>query len=312
MAAPQHVLRGVIAAMVTPMREDEELDLAAVPGLVGHLLEREGVHGLLVLGGTGELASLSGEEREQVVTAAIAAVARRVPVIVGVSGAATREVVRNSEAAEALGADAVLVGHPLYWRPAVRELRRFYADVASATGVPLILYNNPGATGVDLQPEVVAALVADGHVEYVKESSGDASRVTRLRRLCGDGLGVLCGADHLAFEAFAAGAQGFIAASANAIGRQAVELYRLTTEEGDLAAARALNDRLSPFATLIETTGKYVQLAKLALDDRGIRVGPPRRPLLPLDAAETTLARAALATARRPAPVVSASPEARR
>jgi 4-hydroxy-tetrahydrodipicolinate synthase len=312
MVGPQHVLRGVIAAMVTPMREDEELDLAAVPGLVEHLLEREGVHGLLVLGGTGELASLSSEEREQMVTSAITAVARRVPVIVGVSGAATREVVRNSEAAQALGADAVLVGHPLYWRPSVREVHRFYADVASAVGVPLILYNNPGATGIDLQPEDVAALVADGHVHYVKESSGDASRITRLRRLCGDGLGVLCGADHLAFEAFAAGAQGFIAASANAIGRQAVELYRLTTGGGDLTAARALNDQLSPFATLIETTGKYVQLAKLALNDRGIRVGPPRRPLLPLDAAETALARAALAIARQPSPVVSTSLEARR
>lgn len=301
MTGPQRVLRGVIAAMVTPMREDEELDLAAVPPLVEHLLTDEGVQGLLVLGGTGELASLAYDEREQMVSSAIAAVAHRVPVIVGVSGAATREVVRNSEAAQALGADALLVGHPLYWHPAVREVRRFYADVASAAGVPLILYNNPGATGVDLQPEVVAELVADGHVQYVKESSGDASRITRLRRLCGARLGVLCGADHLAFEAFAAGAQGFIAASANAVGRQAVELHRLMTEEGDLTAARALNDRLSPFATLIETTGKYVQLAKLALNDQGIRVGPPRRPLLPLDATEAVTARAALAVAlRRP------------
>jgi 4-hydroxy-tetrahydrodipicolinate synthase len=312
MAGLQHVLRGVIAAMVTPMRDDEELDLAAVPPLVEHLLGGEGVHGLLVLGGTGELASLTYEEREQMVNAAIAAVAHRVPVLVGVSGAATREVVRNSETAQALGADAVLVGHPLYWRPTVREVRRFYADVASATGVPLILYNNPGATGVDLQPEVVAELVADGHVQYVKESSGDASRITRLRQLCGKRLGVLCGADHLAFEAFASGAQGFIAASANAVGRQAVELYRLVTEAGDLTTARTLNDQLSPFATLIETSGKYVQLAKLALNDQGVRVGPPRRPLLPLDATEVATARAALDVALRRPPVVSASEEARR
>ncbi len=290
-------LRGVIAAMVTPMQPDEALDDAAIPHLVEHLVGHEGVHGILVVGGTGELASLSAEERRRMIVATVSAVAGRVPVIVGTSGSATREVARSCQEAQALGASAVLVGHPVYWHPSTRELLRFYGDVAAALDIPVVLYNNPGATGVDLQPEQIAELSAAGQVRYVKESSGDASRISRLRLLCGDRLGVLCGSDHLAFEAFAAGAQGFIAAAANAVGRSAVELFRLVAEQGDLESGRRLNDRLLPFTTLIETTGKYVQLAKMALNDQGVHVGPPRRPLLPLDGDEAAAARAALAVA---------------
>lgn len=274
-------LQGVCAALVTPMTPQQQIDLPTLAGFVDFLIEEGGIHAVAPLGSTGEYYALTGEERQAVLKATLEAVAGRVPVVAGANAGATREVVDYCRRAEQLGAAGVLLAAPYYSLPTADELFAHFRAVNDAIGIPIMLYNYPGRTGVDMTPERIERLAELDRVRYVKESSGDVTRVSEIIRRCGRRISVLCGCDTIALESFVLGAVGWVGGVVNVLPRAHVELYRLAVVEQDFAAARRLHYRLLPGLAMIEGGGKYTQYVKAGCGLTGHEVGPPRQPLLP-------------------------------
>lgn len=272
---------GVIVPMITPFDAAGEVDIPALHDQVDALIAG-GVHGLIPAGSTGEAMSLRSDEYRTVVAETISHARRRVPVIAGCSANATRDVIANCRQAERLGADGLMTVHPFYSLPDEKELFNHYTAVADAIGLPLMIYNNPFTSGVDASPELLIALSKAPHIDYVKESSGDASRIPRILLGAEGRLAVLCGTDNQALENFVAGATGWVAGIANAIPEQCVALYELAVERSRYPEARQLYDQIHGFATLAESTGKFVAVNKAAVELVGRRAGLPRGPLGPL------------------------------
>ena len=289
-------LKGVFPALVTPMTDDGEVDYKTLSGFVDHLIEEGGVHGIIPLGSTGEYYALSAEEREAVVKVTLDAAAGRVPVLVGTNAGSTRTVVAFSQQAQALGAAGVMLAAPYYSLPRVEELFQHFRVVNDAIDVPIVLYNYPGRTGVDMTPDLVVRLAELDNVQYIKESTGDVTRVSEIIRRCGDSIAVLCGCDTLALESFLLGAVGWVGGVVNVLPREHVALYDLAVVQRDLFAARDHYYRLLPTLSLMEGGGKYTQFVKAACGLVGHPVGPPRQPLLPATAEEIATLREALAS----------------
>jgi 4-hydroxy-tetrahydrodipicolinate synthase len=289
---------GILPAVMTPFDAAGEVDLGALEANAAALLDA-GVHGLVATGTMGEAGSLSRVERRAVVEAVVRAAGGRVPVVVGVSSGTALASGDLAADARAAGADAIMCLPPLGYRADAHELEAFFAAVADAAGLPLMVYNNPEASGVDLAPATLLALyeAVDG-VVAVKECSGDVRRLAALLH-ASDGLEVLVGGDDWALEGFAAGATGWVTGVGVVAPADCVELWE-RCRAGELDAARAIYRRLLPLARF-DMTPKLVQYFKAAMDAVGYAGGPPRPPRLPLTAAEREQLDAALAALRVPA-----------
>jgi 4-hydroxy-tetrahydrodipicolinate synthase len=286
--------RGVFVALVTPMRANGDVDLDNLQRQVQAMVAA-GIYGLVPLGSTGEFYALTAAERRAVLQAVLAAAAGRVPVVAGANAGSTRDVAAFSREAEELGCAGVMLAAPYYSLPTPPELFAHFRAVNDAIGIPIMLYNYPGRTGVDMSPDLIERLAGLANVRYVKESTGDIGRISTLLRRCGDRLGVFCGGDTVAFESLALGAVGWVGGVANVVPRQHVELYRLIAERRDYAAARRLYFRLLPLLSLMEGGGKYTQWVKAACGLVGRPAGAPRAPLRPATVAELRQLQAALA-----------------
>ena len=273
-------LRGIFPALVTPMTATEEIDLSALATHVDRLIEAGGVHGVIPLGSTGEYYALSPRERQAVVQTTVEAAGGRVPVVVGANAASTREVLHFARQAEQSGAAGVLLAAPYYSLPSCHELFEHFRTVDQAINIPIMLYNYPGRTGVDMVPDLIERLAELENVRYVKESSGDVTRISEIIRRCGQRLKVFCGCDTLALECFVLGAAGWVGGGSNFLPRSHVRLYAAAVEREDFLAARKLHYQLLPVLGILEQ-GKYTQLVKAGCGLMGHPVGPPRRPLLP-------------------------------
>lgn len=273
--------QGVYAVLCTPFTEEDKVDEAALRKHLRYLLEEGKVHGIVAIGSTGEFAALSEEERKSVAEMTVGEVNGRVPVIVGTASVSTRETIQYSQHAQKAGADGVMVVAPYYCHPNEEEIYQHYKALAENTDIPIMIYNNPGTSGVDMQPSLIARLVEFEQILYIKESSGDIRRVAEIMRLCGDKMSVFCGCDNLALEMFVMGAQGWIAPGANMIPQLCVELFELAAVRKEMAKARELYFRLLPLFTMFESSGQYVQLTKAGMAILGRPFGIPRKPLLP-------------------------------
>lgn len=276
----KNALKGVIAALVTPMTVKEEVDLDKLGEVVDYLIT-QGVQGLAPLGSTGEYYALTSGERQAVVKTTLEATAGRVPILVGANGGSTREVVKHARDAESQGAQGVLLAAPYYSLPTARELFEHFRVVDEAIDIPIMLYNYPGRTGVDMTPELIERLAELENVRYVKESTGDLARVSQILRRSGEKLQVFCGCDTLALESMRLGAVGWVGGVVNVLPKDHVQLFELACEKKDMAAAQQLSNRLLPLLSMMENEGKYTQFVKAACALVGRPVGPPRRPLLP-------------------------------
>jgi len=285
--------RGVFVAAVTPMKGNEEIDLPRLASFTDDLIG-QGVDGLVPLGSTGEYYALSANERERVIQATLEAAAGRVPVVAGANAGSTREVIAYSRQAEQLGCDGVMLAAPYYSLPRPEELFAHFRAVNNSIGIPIILYNYPGRTGVDMAPEFIERLAGLGNLRYVKESTGQMARITELLRRCGDRLGVFCGCDTIALESLMVGAIGWIGGVANVLPKAHAKLYELTVEQKNFEAAKKLFFQMLPLLELMEGGGKYTQFVKAACGLAGHPVGPPRRPLLIPTAGERARLRNAL------------------
>lgn len=238
--------RGTGTALVTPFT-DSGIDYDGFGRLIDWQIE-SGVEFLVVLGTTGESPVVSEAEREEMVSFAIKRVADRVPVVVGTGGNDTGHAVRSSQAAKALGADAVLVVTPYYNKPSQEGLFRHFRTVAEAAGVPVILYNVPGRTGVNLLPDTVVRLAGIEGIVALKDASGSQAQVDetlrRLRAVRPD-FSVLSGNDDQAFHLVNAGGQGVVSVLSNIAPRETSDMIRAALD-GRVAEARELHLRLFP------------------------------------------------------------------
>lgn len=288
------MIQGIHPAIVTIFDERLAIDHDAVAAEVERLIEG-GVHGLVACGTMGEANSLSAAERRGVVSTAVRAAGGRVPVCAGVSAPTAELAVGYARDAAAAGASSLMTLPPLLYGADRRELTEYLRTVGSATELPVMLYNNPEASGVDLAPELLAEIVADvPAIEAIKETSGDARRIAELMARCPD-TDVLVGGDDWALEGAAAGAVGWISGVAVVLPAECVRLWELASA-GELAEARALYRRLLPLAHL-DMTPKLVQYFKGALDAFGLAGGACRPPRLPLDESERAVLDAAVAAA---------------
>jgi 4-hydroxy-tetrahydrodipicolinate synthase len=290
---------GIIPAVTTPFTADDQVDVAALKDNIEKLIEA-GVHGFVATGTMGEAGSLTRAERELVVRSVVEAAAGRVPVTVGVSSGTARQSLEYAADAKAAGAQYVMSLPPLAYRADADEVVAFYAELGTC-GLPVMAYNNPEASGVDLPAGLIARIYEEvDAVIAIKECSGDARRIPALLNLDGD-LEVIVGGDDWALEGFAAGAIGWITGVGVLAPRETVELYEAVLAQ-DLPRARDVYRRLLPVARF-DMTSKLVQYFKAAQDAVGFTGGPTRAPRLPLKADELAALDEALAILREPAAV---------
>ena len=233
----QPMFTGSIVALVTPFDEAGEIDFRALETLVRFHLEA-GTAGLVVAGTTGESATLRTGEFEALLDAVIGQVAGQLPVIAGTGTAATERTIQLTRMAEDCGADAVLVVTPYYVRPTQHGMIAHFTAVAAASDLPLILYNVPSRTAVDLLPETVEVLAGNDRVVGIKEAVGKAERFDELSRRCPAGFVLLSGDDHTFLAAMRHGARGVISVAANVVPKAMSGICRAAVQQDWASAAR--------------------------------------------------------------------------
>lgn len=274
-------LRGIIPPVVTPFTPDCELDLPRLRAGIDFQLSR-GVHGIFVLGTTGEFYALDEVEKQTVVADAVKHVNRRRPVFAGTGAESTREVIRLTKMAEREGADGVSVITPYFLKPSQPELIDHFRCVADSTKLPVVLYNNPATCGgLSIEPDTAARLAEVPNIVGIKDSSGDLQNTIEIiRRTPRETFSVLNGRDTLILAALTFGAQGAIPASANIAPDLCVGIYE-SFVKGDFEAARALQSRLHPIRMAM-SLGTGNGAIKEAMAMLGRSAGPNRSPIAPL------------------------------
>ncbi len=288
-ASPWH---GVLVATALPLREGRsgrlEVDYDAYAEHVAWLAAN-GCHGVTPNGSLGEYQALTAEERARVVTTALEAAPEGFTVMPGVAAYGAYEARRWAEQAAEAGAPAVMSLPPNAYRADRRSVIEHYRQVAEA-GLPVVAYNNPYDTKVDLEPELLAELYGEGLIVGVKEFSGDIRRNYRIAELA-PGLDVLCGTDDLAMEMALTGSPGWVAGYPNAFPRTCVRLWE-TARGGELEAAAPLYRLLHPLLRWDSRT-EFVQAIKLSMDLAGRYGGPCRPPRVALTAEQEVAVRRA-------------------
>lgn len=276
-------LQGIVAYPVTPFTDGgEAVDTPELAALVERLIG-SGVHAIAPLGSTGESAYLTEAEFDAVVDTTVAAVDGRVPVVVGASDLTTANTIRRARYSQRAGADAVMILPVSYWRLTDREIVQHYTRVAAAVDLPIMAYNNPATSGIDMSPELLVQMYTDiDNLTMVKESTGDLSRMLRIKELTGATLPFFNGSNPLVLDALKVGAAGWCTAAPNLRPQACIDLYAAALA-GDFQSARTIYDDLAPLLRFI-VAGGLPTTVKAGLDVLGRGAGDPRAPLLPLDA----------------------------
>ena len=270
---------GVFPAATTQFDVNLQLDLPATQGVQAALV-RDGVHGLVVLGTVGENNSLSADEKRAVLRASVAAVGGKVPIIAGVSEFTTASAVAYARDAERIGVDGLMVLPAMVYVPTPAELAQHFSSVAQATGLPIMLYNNPPAYRVNIDFATLERLAQFPNIVALKESAPDPRRFTDLYNAFGERFVLFAGLDDLAFEGLCLGARGWVSGLTNAFPRESLLFYE-ALRTGDLERARRIYRWFMPLLHL-DAEHDLVQSIKLAevLMGRGCElVRPPRLPL---------------------------------
>ncbi|HET6946643.1 MAG TPA: 2,4-dihydroxyhept-2-ene-1,7-dioic acid aldolase [bacterium] len=246
-------MRGSLVPLVTPFHHGQ-FDEARFQQLVEWQIE-SGSHGLVIAGTTGEPSALSLEEREHVLETAVKDARRRVPVLAGTGTNNHAETLRLTRFAKRIGADAALVVVPYYIRPSQEGLYRYFRTIADEVDIPIVIYNIPGRTAVNMEPATIARLARDcRNIIGVKEANKDFEHVTRVLHLCGRTFLVYSGIELLCFPMLAVGGAGHVSATGNVLPREVAQLYDLAAS-GRWDAARELHYHLLPMneALFLET-----------------------------------------------------------
>src|SRR5881296_330082 len=260
--------RGVFPAITTQMKKDGALDLDATANHATALIQ-SGVAGVIFLGSLGENQSLSADEKRRVLQAMVESVNGRVPVLSGVAESSTIEACRYARDCERLGLDGFMLMPPMiYNSPDTRETLAHFRAVAGATGLPIMIYNNPISYGNDITPELFARLADQKSFVALKESSANTRRITDIRAAVGDRYAIFTGVDDLVLESAIAGIDGWVAGTGIAFPAENQYLWDLM-QRGEWEKARAIYRWFTPLLHLDVHT-KFVQYIKLASQEAGL------------------------------------------
>jgi 4-hydroxy-tetrahydrodipicolinate synthase len=285
------MISGSIVAIVTPLNAAGGVDLDVLGRLIEMHVEA-GTDGIVVAGTTGESATLTKPEHVSLIEATVRMVAGRIPVIAGTGSNSTAQTVELSETVDALGVDGYLVVTPYYNKPPQQGMVRHFVAVADAVSKPVMLYNVPGRTGVDLLPEAVAELARHENIFGIKDATGDLGRAATLREMCGPEFGLYGGDDPTGREFILAGGNGVVSVTAN-VAAQLMHEMCAAALAGDADRAAELDALLADLHRdlFVESNPIPVKwaLARMGLIDGGVRL-----PLIELSAASRPIVEAAL------------------
>ena len=285
------MITGSIVALVTPMSPNGEVDSEALSKLIEYHID-SGTSALGIAGTTGESATLTMKEHADVIRFAVECAADRIPVIAGTGSNSTHEAIELTVAAAEAGAHSVLLVTPYYNRPPQEGLYQHFCQVAGSVNIPIILYNVPGRTGVDLSNDTVMRLSEVGNINGLKDATGDVARGADLIARLPDTFAVYSGDDATALELMRHGAKGNVSVTANIAAAQVADVCRLALA-GDFPAAAAIDSQLSALndALFIESNPVPVKwvMAELGMIQEGIRL-----PLVTLSSDHHAALRAAM------------------
>lgn len=270
---------GSVVALVTPMKVDNSIDYDQLTDLLKWHAE-QGTDGVVVLGTTGEASLISIEERTKIIQTSVRAVKGVLPIIIGTGSVDTLKAIALSKHALEHGADASLIITPYYVKPPQRALVTHFKAIADAVPLPMIVYNCPGRTGVDMKPATVAEFSSHPNIIGIKDATGDLTRVESLRTLCGPDFAIFSGEDDSGSEFVRIGGDGVISVTAN-VAPEDMHKMLAASKEGRVQEASEINDRLMLLHKRLFLESNPIPV-KRALNIMG-RIGPGiRPPLAPL------------------------------
>ncbi len=272
---------GIYTPIVTPHHDDHTIDRDRFAEVAEFLIET-GVNGIVLAGTTGEYYAQSMEERVELMALAKDVIKGRLPLIVGTGAMRTEDSIAYAEAAKAAGADAIMISSPPYAAPTGRENALHALAVDRAANLPVLLYNYPGRTGAEMDEDYFDRVGRSPNFCAIKESSGDINRLHMIARDYPH-IQLSCGMDDQALEFFAWGARSWVCAGSNFAPEAHIALYKACALEKDFDKGRKIMSAMMPLMRVLEQGGKFVQCIKHGLSLRGLPVGPPRRPLQPLN-----------------------------
>lgn len=292
----------VLTAMVTPFTDGGDLDTSRILPLVDHLLDH-GSDGLVVCGTTGEAPTLSIEEKRTVFSAVVRAVGGRAPIIAGAGTNDTKDAIELSQIALDAGADGLLLVTPYYNKPSQDGLYRHFRTIAEAVDLPIMLYNVPGRTAVNLEAVTCLRLAADvPNIIAVKEAGGNMMQITDLVAGAPEGFLVYSGEDGLVLPMLALGCHGVVSVTAHLVGDQMQQMIQAFLNGDTRTAARLHATMLPVVRACFQSTTPSPAPLKAALNMLGLPAGPPRLPLVAATEAEQAVIRTAMAQAGMPLP----------
>ncbi len=262
--------KGIIPAMVTPVTSAGKINVEALRKLTNYLI-KGGVHGLFPVGSQGEFYALTFEEKKRVIEVVVEETRGRVPVYAGTGAVTTREAIALTKMAEKVGVSAVSVLTPYFIRPNEEELFEHYSKIAKATRLPVLLYNNPQRTGINISAGFVVRASRVKNIVGIKDSSGDLTLTAEYIRRTGEQFSVLAGRDTLIYGTLCYGGKGAIAATANVAPRRVVEIYE-AFQAGDWKRSLEAQFRLAPLRLAFDL-GTFPVVIKEALNLLGIDAG---------------------------------------
>lgn len=284
---------GTATAMITPFGKDGGVNYAAFGRMIDFQIEN-GTDVLVVLGTTGEPPTMTEEEKEEVMRFSVRRAAKRAKVVFGTGSNSTAHAVEASRKAERLGADGLLAVTPYYNKCTQNGLYEYYKAIADAVSVPVICYNVPPRTGVNIKPETAARIADIENIAGIKEACGNMEQIVTTARMIRGKCDLYSGDDHLNLPILAIGGAGLISVSSNIFPRETKQLYE-AVKRGDLGEANRLQDKMLPVIDLLFCEVNPIP-AKAAADMIGLEGGIPRAPLTEMEPAHKEQLRAALKT----------------
>ncbi|MBV9702849.1 MAG: dihydrodipicolinate synthase family protein [Methylobacteriaceae bacterium] len=281
-----HHVEGILTVTATPFQKGGgSIDFEAYARLLD-FVTGNGVHYVVPCGTTGEYYNLTTDERKQVFKFVAETIGGRAKLFAGTNSSRPAEIIDLSLYAKDLGYEGLMLAAPYYSLPTTQELVAHFKAIDDAVQLPILLYNFPARTGVDMSPEFLRGIKDRKRIFGIKESSGSMARMHELMSDFSDQVQLVCGADDQAFEYFAWGVRAWVAGASNFLPAEHVALYEACIRRNDLDAGREIMRRLMPVFMLMEQGGKYLQYNKYGCELAGVPVGETRAPMLPLTAEE--------------------------
>lgn len=278
----------VFCAATTPMNKNQSIDYCSFKNNIDWYI-KEGLTGILICGGTGEFASLERNERYKLAEVAIEHINKRATSMVCCADETTSGAIEYAKHAKSIGADSLMLTGSWYFSASDEECLEHFRIISEAVDIPMMLYNNPASSGVDLSADIINRICKFDNINSVKEASGNLIKIREIIKKSSNEVDVFCGSDEIALEAFLNNATGWVSITANSLPGQSQMIFDLA-REGEIVKANEIFQRFLPLYTLCEQPHKAIQTIKYCMDKQGLAGGPSRAPRLSLTCSEKLIA----------------------